>query len=222
MLLSALLFVTALPVGAQFSTNQPADRVIGAADFATPGSASDDGFGMNTPNGIAIDPSTQKLFVSSTGQNRVLRYANSTALANGAAAEAVFGQDDLTATAPGTAANRLTTPYGIHVDSQGRLWIADMENDRVLMFEDAATRASGANADLVLGQTNFTNSGSAFRHRPWTTRVRLCRCERQPLGRGVHQQSRHEICLRVNACQRCLGLDRGGTGGFCHQRRCRR
>lgn len=159
-LLSALLFVTALPVGAQFSTNQPADRVIGAADFATPGSASNDAVGINTPNGVAVDPTTQKLFVSSTGQNRVLRYASSAALANGAAAEAVFGQDDLTSIGSGTAANRLNTPYGIHVDSQGRLWIADMENDRVLMFEDAATRASGANAELVLGQTNFTNSGS--------------------------------------------------------------
>lgn len=159
-LLSTLLLATDLPVWAQFSTDQPADRVIGAADFATTGSASNDAGGIATPNGLAVDPTTQKLFVSSTGQNRVLRYASSAALANGAAAEAVFGQDNLTSIGSGTAANRLNTPYGIHVDSQGRLWIADMDNDRVLMFEGASTRTNGANADLVLGQTNFTNSGS--------------------------------------------------------------
>jgi sugar lactone lactonase YvrE len=155
-----VLLAFVIPLKAQFTTNQAADRVIGAPDFDTAGSQAEDASGLNTPNGVAIDPSTQKLFVASTGQNRVLRYASSTALANGAAAEAVFGQDDLTSTAGGTAANRLNSPYGIHVDAQGRLWIADMENDRVLMFEDAATRTNGANADLVLGQTNFTNKVS--------------------------------------------------------------
>jgi len=157
--LIAVVFVLISPscLEAQFSINQAADRVVGAPDFTTVGSATDDANGLEEPNGVAIDPTTQKLFVASSLQNRILRYASAASLANGESAEAVFGQDDFSGTASGTAANRLNIPYGIFVDEQGRLWIADLENDRVLMFEDAATRTNGASADLVLGQDDFTS-----------------------------------------------------------------
>lgn len=47
---------------------------------------------------------------------------------------------------------------GLFVDSTGRLWVADTSNHRVLMFNNAATFANGASADLVLGQANFTST----------------------------------------------------------------
>jgi sugar lactone lactonase YvrE len=48
--------------------------------------------------------------------------------------------------------------FQIAIDSAGRLWVADTDNNRVLRFDSAASMANGANADGVLGQPNFTSS----------------------------------------------------------------
>jgi streptogramin lyase len=53
----------------------------------------------------------------------------------------------------------LNNPAGVDVDDNGRLWIADGGNHRVLGFDDAAAilLANGAAADAVLGQADFTS-----------------------------------------------------------------
>ena len=50
--------------------------------------------------------------------------------------------------------------WGLHVDTAGRLWVADNGNVRVLRFDNAATKPSGALPDAVLGQPNFASSAS--------------------------------------------------------------
>jgi sugar lactone lactonase YvrE len=157
-LLSTVAIIAATTTQAQFPVFPSADRVLGQPDF-TSGATALTQSGMNFPAGVAVDPVSGKVFVSITGQSRILRFASSAAVANGADAEAVIGQTDYTTATSGTTATTLNVPYGIDVDRLGRLWVADLANNRVLMYEDAANLPEfGAAADLVLGQPNFVTS----------------------------------------------------------------
>ena len=155
-----LLMGAALPVHAGFPDSPLADLVLGAPDLDTPGSAAANDTSFDYPIGVAVDPVSGKLFVSCYDQHRVLRFASTSALATGAAAEAVFGQPGLTSAGSGTTRASLNTPLGICLDSQGRLWVAEVANHRVLMFEDAANAASGVEASLVIGQPDFDSKAS--------------------------------------------------------------
>lgn len=144
---------------AQFPNFPAADRVLGAPDFTTPGNGAATAAAFAFPAGLAIDPTTGKLFVASRAQHRILRFPDATTLANGANAEAVFGQINFSGVAPGSTATKLDSLFGIHLDRTGRLWVADTDNNRVLMFIGASTLPGfGATPDLVLGQPDFTTT----------------------------------------------------------------
>lgn len=141
----------------QFPNFPAADRVLGAPNFTTVGTGAATPSGMVNPSGLAIDPLSGKLFVSSSGQNRVLRFSHAATLDNGADAETVFGQVDFSSIGSGSTASTLNLPYGLHVDGSGRLWVADTENNRVLMFPGASTLPGfGSTPDRVFGQPDFT------------------------------------------------------------------
>ncbi len=139
-----------------------ADLVIGQPNFTTDGQpGTPTASSLSRPVSVTVDPVSRKVFVSDPLDNRVLRYASADSLVNGAAAEAVFGQDLFTTTLIDTTANRFKEgPEAIFLDSKGRLWVADAYANRVLMFESAATRTSGASADKVFGQENFIFFGA--------------------------------------------------------------
>lgn len=109
---------------------------------------------------MVVDAATGRVFVADTGNNRVLRFASAAALTNGADAELVIGQPDFTSNgsaSPPTAAS-LDSPTGLALDSSGRLWVADTDNNRVLMFPGATTSTTnGGNATIVFGQSGFGN-----------------------------------------------------------------
>jgi DNA-binding beta-propeller fold protein YncE len=97
-----------------------ADRVIGQATFLSKGPPDAPATGLpftssslNGPGGVAVSPVSGKLFVADYFNNRVTRYTNFFALANGAAAE------DSVATSVSNGA------WSIFVDSRDALWIAD-------------------------------------------------------------------------------------------------
>jgi DNA-binding beta-propeller fold protein YncE len=142
-----------------FINGQNASLVLGQPDF-TSNSFFLGASGMESPSDIAIDPRTGKVFVADSGHDRVLRFASLTALTNGAAAEGVLGQSSLTSYhAPGSPMpNGMFNPDDVAIDSDGRLWVADRGNNRVLRFDDAVNKVDGANADGVLGQPNFTSN----------------------------------------------------------------
>lgn len=150
---------------ADLVNGQAALSVLGKPDFTNSTANGPAANELNQPEGIAIDPVTKKFFVSDRGSNRVLRFTTTAAYRTGAAAEAVFGQADfisgLANRGGATAANTLNAPRSIHVDASGRLWVADDSNNRVLRFDGASSKGSGSNADAVLGQLNFTSSGTA-------------------------------------------------------------
>lgn len=160
----ATLLVILLGLGAglraaSVPTFAPANLVVGQPDFLSGNLAPVVGAAtLDQPAGLAVHAATGKVFLADTANNRVLRYANAAALANGAAAERVFGQGDFTtngSASPPTAAS-LDSPTGIWVEPGGQLWVADTDNHRILLFLDAlADGANGPAATLVLGQPGF-------------------------------------------------------------------
>lgn len=156
------------PALAIMTNGMAASLVLGQPDFTTNTTATS-AEGMRGPFGLAVDPTTGKVFVTDTFNSRVLRFASVAALSNGAAAEGVLGQPDVTSSSGAAGASGLSFPHSLTVDSAGRLWVADTGNSRVLRFDNAARKPNGAPADGVLGQPDFSTRtqavGASAKHR---------------------------------------------------------
>jgi DNA-binding beta-propeller fold protein YncE len=140
-----------------FKPNMPASGVLGQLDFVTR-TTGKTASTMNNVFGVAVDPTTGKLFVADRNNNRVLRFSSAAKLTSGAAAEAVLGQPDDTTNTSGLSAVKMTTPVRLFVDAAGRLWVSDYGNRRVLRFDGASAKATGAAADGY-GRENESNDG---------------------------------------------------------------
>jgi DNA-binding beta-propeller fold protein YncE len=145
---------------AQFTNGQNANVVLGQPDF-TSNTAATSQSGMKIPLGVAVDPTTGKVFVVDNGNNRVLRFSSAAAAISGSAAEAVLGQPNFTSSGVATTQSGLNIPTRAVVDALGHLYVAEQNNNRVLRFTNAASAANGANADGVFGQPDFTSKASA-------------------------------------------------------------
>jgi sugar lactone lactonase YvrE len=161
--LLAGIAITTLASGKGVPNHAAADLVLGQANFtsAIVPTNSNTPTSMNHPAAVVVDPVTRKVFVADSISHRILRYRSADSLANGAAAEAVFGQTDFLSSSslnPPTNAS-LKSPTGLFFDRNGRLWVADSGNNRVLRFSSASSVGSTAMADKVLGQPGF-NSGT--------------------------------------------------------------
>src|SRR5690349_930894 len=75
-----------------------ADAVLGQANFTenkiNRGNAAPDANTLNDPQRMAIDPTTGRLWLADSGNNRVLSWPNPAAFKNGDAADIVLGQKD--------------------------------------------------------------------------------------------------------------------------------
>ncbi|MFN7928679.1 MAG: hypothetical protein U0Y68_12150 [Blastocatellia bacterium] len=90
-----------------------------ANTFVNPPTASS----LRTPIAVVAD-AAGRLWVSDQDDNRVLRFDNAAAKANGAPADGVLGQPNFTSnTLNPPSAVSLNLPQGIFVDSSGRLWV---------------------------------------------------------------------------------------------------
>jgi uncharacterized protein (TIGR03437 family) len=110
--------------------------------------------GMRVPTAVASDGT--HLVVADTQNNRVLIWNTIPANMN-QAPDVVVGQSGFTtATFPGSTptASSLRGPQGVWIQN-GKLYIADTLNDRILIY-NSIPASSGASADVVLGQPNFT------------------------------------------------------------------
>ncbi len=108
---------------------------------------------LKQPSGVAIDPATGRLFVADTGNNRILSWPSAQVLTNGAPADLVIGQPNLTTTDPnhgGLGPASLNAPMHLAIDPQGNLWVVDRANYRVLKY--TAPFSSGMSASLAIGQ----------------------------------------------------------------------
>ncbi len=124
------------------------DVVLGQPDFDDIGPGRSDGF--QNPTSVASDGTM--LAVADTDNNRVLIW-RTIPVANGTLPDVVVGQPDFETAFPRTAADGMRGPQGVWIDSN-RLFVADTQNGRVLIFSPVPT-ANGAGATTVLGQPDF-------------------------------------------------------------------
>ena len=135
-----------------------ADRVLGKANF-------NDDIGvisqsnLNRPSSLVYDAGNKRLFVSDRQDNRVLVF-DVAIVSSGENAVNVIGQNTFFSGGSGTGQNRLDNPRELAFDEQGQqLFVADVDNSRVLVFNVAAID-NGENAANVLGQSNFSSTNS--------------------------------------------------------------
>jgi uncharacterized protein (TIGR03437 family) len=144
------------------TNDQPADVVIGQADFTHSATAvPPTQTSLRGPEGVWIDHG--RLFIADTQDNRVLIY-NKIPTTNKAPADVVVGQTsftafvqpDLTASQPSTAANNMQSPVSVSTDGT-RLFVSDLGQNRVLIFKSIPT-TNGAAADVALGQPDLVSA----------------------------------------------------------------
>jgi len=133
-----------------------ATTVLGQPDFKTtteniPATAN----GLRLPTAVASDGI--HVVVADTNHNRVLIW-NHIPNVNNQAADVVVGQPDFVSA--GVPPNNTPTaksmrgPQGVWIQN-GKLYVADTQNNRVLIYNHIPT-TNGVAADVVLGEPNFT------------------------------------------------------------------
>ncbi len=121
-------------------------------------------YGAANRGGIAVD-SRGNLWMADVDNHRVLEFDRP--FENGAVADRVLGQGgsftSRTCNLGGLSARSLCFPGAVALDAQDHLYVADLENHRVLLFEHPLTDDA---ASKVFGQEGFTqgdcNQGHAF------------------------------------------------------------
>ena len=109
---------------------------------------------MNRPMGVYVDAGDH-LWVCEDDNNRAIRFDNASQKGNGAAADGVLGQPDLNTNTKGYSRNGVSNLRGVYGDDAGRIYLVDESNNRVLVYNHAASLPNGAYADFVLGQPDF-------------------------------------------------------------------
>ncbi|HUB82460.1 MAG TPA: hypothetical protein VMB03_26870 [Bryobacteraceae bacterium] len=134
-----------------------ASIVWGQTDFTSRGVPSPaTSSSLAGPTGVSVGGGN--LYVATPFDDRVLVF--SAGGPNGTAAKSVIGQPDLTTTTVNTgsfplaSATSLAGPTDVKVDTSGNVWVADAENNRVLMFPPGSNSAS-----QVWGQNDFASNG---------------------------------------------------------------
>jgi len=133
-----------------FSTGMNAHLVLGQSGFVASGSGTG-ASNLTAPIGLAFGAAGE-LFVSDTGDNRVLGFDPPFAI--GMAATVVLGQKGFATTSASTTATGLYRPTDVAVGPNGSLWVADSNNNRTLGF--APPFSDGMAASEVLGPYNYT------------------------------------------------------------------
>ncbi len=133
-----------------------ASVVLGQPDFLTTSvNLAANQSNMREPTAVASDG--VHLVVADTNHNRILIW-NHIPTANNVPADVVVGQKDFASVGipPNNTptASSLRGPQGVWIQN-GKLYVADTQNNRVLIYNHIPT-ANGAAADVVLGQPNFT------------------------------------------------------------------
>jgi sugar lactone lactonase YvrE len=141
---------------AALTNGAAAEVVLGQVDFTTSANPSPPNErSMNSPASLFLDR-LGRLWVSDLSNNRVLMFSSAAVIGSNSAANRVFGQLGFTTNTQTVSAEGMYGPTGVWVDANDRLWVADSENSRVLRFDNISNKASGAVADGVLGQSDFT------------------------------------------------------------------
>lgn len=149
------------------TTGMDAVQVFGqAGSFTTANQAASNAAtadNLGNPDGVAVD-SSGNLWLADLFLKRVLRYNTPAAAGGNTTADIVLGQPDFTHAdvnegGANPAANTLFNPEGVAVDKNDNLFVADQENNRVLLFKPPFS--TNMNATKVFGQATFTTGAAA-------------------------------------------------------------
>ncbi len=159
-------------------SNENADGAGGQRDTSHNAPNYVEAIGNDLPAGIAIDPSSAPphlhLYAADTSNNRVLGWDDALSFTAARPADIAIGQPDVFSNkcnngiaaidVSGLGADSLCGPRGVSVDAAGNLYVADAENNRVLVYNtpfDPSSGEPGAGdgiADFVYGQAgSFTS-----------------------------------------------------------------
>jgi len=153
--------VLSWPNAAALANGQAADLVLGQPNFASTviNANGRSARSLDRPYGVAVD-TAGNLYVADRDNHRVLEYT--APLSSGMAASHVFGQGGSfivgVANNGGASANSLNQPWGVALDDQDNLYVADAANYRVLEYDAPLT--SDRTADRVFGQQTFATHDS--------------------------------------------------------------
>lgn len=141
------------------SQNNPID---GAADFVlgqpnlTSGLSGLNNSSFSQPRGLSFDETTQRLYVTDSGNNRIMVF-DVTTITNGEAAVNELGQIDFNSNITDLTQTNFFGPFDTALDIGGqRLFVLDNGNRRIMVF-DVSTIADGEAAINVLGSTDFVS-----------------------------------------------------------------
>jgi 6-phosphogluconolactonase (cycloisomerase 2 family) len=143
---------------AQITNGENAVNVLGQSNF-TGNTGATTQSRLMLPGEIAYEAETSRLFVTDRSNHRVMVF-DVASITDGENAVSVLGQSDFTSNSAGTTQAKMSTPNGIALDLNNRLFVAETGNHRVLVF-DVTSITDGENAINVLGQTDFTSSSSS-------------------------------------------------------------
>lgn len=136
------------------SNGASADFVLGQVDFSSFDYAVTQS-GMGGPQSLSVDEG--KLFITDYDFSRVTIYATVPITGPGSA-DVVVGQPDFTSDDMVVSSSGLDSPESAFAVA-GKLIVADSFNNRVLIWNTVPT-ASGAAADIVLGQDDFISNAA--------------------------------------------------------------
>lgn len=143
------------------TNHQPADLVLGQPSFTAdlPNNGGESLSTLNRPRYCHTDGT--RLWVSDGDNARVLQWNTLPAQPFMQPASVVIGQSSPTTHTAGTTQTTFETRPGNIVAIQGRLYAADFNSNRVLMWSAVPT-AHGAPAAAVIGQTSFVGSAGGL------------------------------------------------------------
>ncbi len=168
-MLNASALLGQFPVTTINSAN--VDYTTNSADNGT--SPTVGAIGFNTVGSTAYDVARNYLFVSDSGNNRVLVYNLNDTDIDYYTADYVLGQSDFISHATGTSQYGLSGPLGLAYDSVSqRLFVADFSNTRVMVYDvrpagsadqtscgiTTSGIANGMTASCAIGTTDLNSS----------------------------------------------------------------
>ncbi len=136
------------------TNGQNADNVLGQTWFYSNASGTTQN-NLNKPKGISINDQ-DRIFLADSSNNRVMVWTVPIS-SNGQAATFVLGQSNFTTNSEGVSSTKMSNPAGISTVGNDKLYIADPNNNRVIVYVQTIS-SSGQAANFVLGQLTTDNN----------------------------------------------------------------
>ncbi|KAK3604998.1 hypothetical protein CHS0354_000663 [Potamilus streckersoni] len=110
---------------------------------------------LTSPRGMDVDRRNGRLFIADSANNRVVWFDNAHLVGDGPIISGVLGQSFLTSTGAGSGLDQMNGPTDVKVDLQGNVYVADKNNNRILVFNTNSAISSGMAPSVVLGRSLF-------------------------------------------------------------------